>query len=148
MGNIILKHWRVEKCPGRQRGAMWFIPSSQTNIYTHLHRHLAQTPCREHTLYTCCVRTSRYTQHSRATVQLSLHGGPHTASRKELILDFLEQSEGSCEAAPRAARHRPPCLPRCRTPWRAGAGRPRRAAGCSAAPGSPTCSSAWTRTQL
>lgn len=61
-----------------------------------------------HFIHLLCVHIQVHTRHSRATVQLSLHGGPHTASRKELILDFLEQSEGSCQAAPRAARHRPP----------------------------------------
>lgn len=147
MGNIILKHWRVEKCPGRQRGAMWFVPSSQTNIYTHLYRHLAQTPCLEHTLYTCCVCTSRYTHGTRGPpCSCPSMEGPTQPLERSLFLTFWNSLKAAVRQ-PREPRGTAR-LPRCRTPWRAGAGRPRRAAGCSAAPGSPTCSSAWTRTQL
>lgn len=49
--------------------------------------------------------------------------------------------------SPRAAPWRPARPPRRRIPWRTGVGRPRRPAGCSAAPGRPTSPSAGTRTR-
>lgn len=49
---------------------------------------------------------------------------------------------------PHAVSWRLACLPKCRILWRIGVAQPQGSADYIAAPGSPTYSSVWTRTQF
>lgn len=119
-----------------------------TNKYRHLFMEtsLHLTYLLEYTLYICYMsHESRRTQAPPEFVSI-LSGRTLRNLLDEAYSRLFENSHALW--SPRAVSWPPARPPKCRILWRIGVGQPRRPADYSAAPGRPTCPSAWTRTQF